>query len=370
MKRLIIFILSLILVFAVAGILVAYGSGYRINLDEKKISGTGILTISSVPEGAEIYISGELRGGTDGSIPNLSPGKYLVKLEKDGFNKWEKEILIEKEKVTPIEAVLFPTAPDLSALTFSGVDSPIISPNGEKIAYLITEKGKAGIWVLELGGRQLFFSRSAQQIAKDSSNFKSSQAKIEWSSDSNILLVSAKIKSGTQVNYLLDSGRLNETFEDISIRVKSLREEWTADLNNQEQNALNNLGGKAKDLAKGARKLYFSPDEKRVLIIKEKGGPVVYDSNPSLVPGMEPQTYNIPEAKNYIWLPTGRHVILVKDRSISIVEEDGQNDVTIYTGEFSDEAVFPWPDSSKLVITTTLNTSNSKQPNLYSIRLR
>ena len=370
MKRLIIFILSLIFVFAVASVLVAFGRGYRLNLEERKIEGTGILTISSTPEGAEIYLDGDLRDGTDASIPNLSPGKYSVRLEKTGFNTWEKEILIEKEKVTPIEVVLFPSAPDLSALTFSGVVSPVISPDSTKVVYAVTTKDKAGIWVLEFGGRQLFSSRSAKQIAEDADDFKFSQAKFEWSSDSGSLLVTGKNTAGNHVSYLLDSGRLNGAFDDVSIRVKSLREEWAQDLEVRKQSALEKLGEEVQTLAKGASKLLFSPDEKRVLIIKKNGNPIVYDSNPSLVPGMKPKTFDIPKASGYVWLPTSHHIVLIRGEAISIVESDGQNDVTIFTGAFSDSAVFPWPDSSKLVIVTTLNTAASKQPNLYSIRLR
>lgn len=370
MKRLFIFFLSLIFVFIVAAILVAFGRGYRINLEEKKIEGTGILTISSTPEGAEIYLNGELRGGTDASITNLAPGKYTVRLEATGRNTWEKAVLIEKEKVTPIEVVLFPSTPDLSALTFSGVVSPTVSPNGKKVAYNVTEKNKAGIWILELNGGQLFFSNSARQIAEDSNIFKFSKAKFEWSSDNSTLLVSGENKSGNQVNYLLDTGRLNESFEDVSIRVKSLRDEWSQDLKTKEQATLEKLGKDAQKLAEDSSKIYFSPDEKRVLIVKKNGKQLVYDSNPSLVPGMKPKIFDIPKANDYIWLPTSRHIILVKDKSITVVESDGQNDVTIYTGKFSNDAVFPWPNGSQLVISTTLNTATSSQPNLYSIRLR
>lgn len=356
--------------FIVATILIAFGRGYRINLEEKKIEGTGILTISSTPEGAEVYLNGELRGGTDASITNLTPGTYTVRLESTGLNTWEKEILIEKEKVTPLEVVLFPSTPDLSALTFYGVISPTVSPNGEKIAYNVTEKNKAGIWVLELGSGQLFFSNSAKQVAKDSTSFKFSKAKFEWSSDNNTLLVNGTNKSGDQVNYLLDTGRINDSFEDVSIRVKSLRAEWSQDLKNKEQDTLEKLGEEAQKLAETATKLYFSPDEKRVLVITKEGKQFVYDSDPSIVPGMKPKTFEIPKANNYIWFPTSQHIILVRDKSISVVESDGQNDVTIFTGEFGNNSVFPWPNGSQLVISTTLNTATSSQPNLYSIRLR
>lgn len=371
MKRLVIFFGALVFVFVVASILVLFGRGYRINLDEKTISGTGILTIDSTPDGAEILLEGEFKGTTDASIPNLKPGKYNVKVTKEGFSTWEKEILIEKEKVLPIEIVLFKSAPDLSALTSSGIISPKISSDGKKIVYGVDTENKSGVWVIELSEGQFIFSKSPKQIAKDSDNFVFSASKFLWSPDSNSILISGKNSVGKQINYLLDSGNLNESFEDVSSEVKELKSKWQEEEENKLNSSLKSLGEKAEELAKGADKVLVSPDGERVLIIKKGQKPIVYDSNPVISPGEEPKEFNIPQAQDYIWYPqTSRHIILVGKESISIVESDGQNNVTIYTGNFSAGAIFPWTDGSKIAITTTLNSSVNERLNLYTISLR
>ena len=371
MKRLIIFFGSLVFVFALASILVLFGKGYRLNLDEVTISGTGILTIDSTPDGAEIFLDEEFKGNTDASITNLKPGKYKVKVTKEGFSTWEKEILIEKEKVLPIRISLFKSAPDLTALTSSGIISPKISPDGEKIVYGIEKNSKSGIWVIELSEGQFIFSKSPKQIAKDSDDFTFSASKFLWSPDSNSILVSGKNIAGKQLNYLLDSGNLNESFDDVSAEVKELKSKWVEEEENKLKSSLKNLGKEAEELAEGADKVLVSPDGERVLIIKKGQKPIIYDSNPAIAPGEKPKEFNIPLAQDYFWYPqTSRHIILVGKKSISIVESDGKNNVTVYTGNFSAGAIFPWTDGSKIAITTTLNTSMNEKLNLYTISLR
>jgi dipeptidyl aminopeptidase/acylaminoacyl peptidase len=370
-KRLIIFAASLTIVFIVAAILVTFGRGYRLNLDERKISGTGILSITSIPDGATIYINDEEKGGTDTSVQNLEPGKYEIRLVKEGYSSWEKEIEIVKEKITPIEALLFQSAPNLEFVTSLGVVSPKVSPDGQKIAYGIGNKEKEGLWVLEMGGRQLIFDKPPQQIAKDSDDFTFSNSQFTWSPDNNSILTVGKNKTGKERGYLLDAENLNESFEDISSEVKKLKEQWQEEEETKNAEKLKKLGKEAEKLTKGASKIIFSPDEERVLILKANEKPVVYDSNPSLAPGSKPKTFEIPQALDYSWLlSTSRHLVLVKEDLINIVESDGQNNVTIYTGNFAKDTVFSWPDGSKIVILTNLNTSKSNKPNLYSISLR
>ena len=370
-KRLIIFAASLTFVFIVAAILVTFGKGYRLDFEDRKISGTGILSITSIPDGAMIYVDGEEKGGTDTNIQNLEPGKYEISLVKEGYSSWKKEVKIVKEKVTPIEALLFKSAPNLESITFLGAVSPKVSPDGQKIVYGIENKEKGGIWVLEMGGRQLIFDKPPQQIAKDSNDFIFSNSQFTWSSDNKFILVVGKNKSGKKMSYLLDSGNLNESFEDISSEVKKLKELWQEEEETKNTQRLKKLGKKAENLAKGASRILFSLDEERVLILRGKENPIVYDSNPSLAPGSKPKTFQIPQVLNYYWLPsTSRHLILVKEDLIGIVESDGQNNVTIYTGNFAKDTVFSWPDGSKIIILTNLNTSTSNKPNLYSVSLR
>ncbi len=70
------------------------------------------------------------------------------------------------------------------------------------------------------------------------------------------------------------------------------------------------------------------------------------------------------------WLPDSKHVILVTDKAIEIVEYDGTNQTKIYVGPFFEQFVYPWPNGSKLIILTNFNQLESSQYNLYAVGLR
>src|SRR3990170_9018758 len=128
-----------------------YARGYRPNIKEKTLEPTGIISIKSQPSDAEVFIDGEKKGTTDLNIPPLSPGKYTVKITKEGFSSWSKEIKVKKERVNLLEVVLFPLAPSLRALTFNGGSGPMASPYGKRIVFAVKEqKNKAGLWALDL----------------------------------------------------------------------------------------------------------------------------------------------------------------------------------------------------------------------------
>jgi len=370
MKRLVFFFGAVAFVVVLTLLLVFYGRGYRLNLSSRRIAGTGIIAITSTPSDASVYLDGQFKNSTNTNIENLTPGKYDLRITKDGFSSWEKQISVTKEKVTPVNVLLFPLAPSLSALTYTGVSSPKISPDGQKIAYHVQGDSTSGLWTLDLGQRSFIFSKSTKQIAQDSSDFIFSKSAFTWSPDSKSILTSAKDSSGKLRNYLLDTSKLNENFVDISGTSATLKEGWDSQVKSSEEEKLRRLGIKAQALAKGADQIIFSPDNHAVIIVKNGKSSVVYDARPSLDPTMKPKVFEIPAAASYIWYPSNNDIILVKKHSISIVDLGGTNDTTIYTGDFEEDAVFPWPDGSKLVIASALNTTANKKPNLYSISLR
>ena len=69
------------------------------------------------------------------------------------------------------------------------------------------------------------------------------------------------------------------------------------------------------------------------------------------------------------WLPDSSHLLYINDKKINVIEDDGSNMTTLYAGPFVDHYVFPWPDGSKIVILTNLNSLNLP-PTLYSIGLK
>src|SRR5258705_12341030 len=98
------FVLTLLII--ATSLVILYGKGFRLSFfnGEPKLSKTGILQATSTPTGAQVYINNNLEGATDNAI-NLPPGKYTVKITKDGYNDWQKDVDITREVVTSLDAL-------------------------------------------------------------------------------------------------------------------------------------------------------------------------------------------------------------------------------------------------------------------------
>lgn len=361
--------LSIILVAAgiitvtIVAILVA--EGYRFDRRTGTLRGTGIISVSSIPSGAAIYLDGELTSASNNNINDLDPKTYVLKVSKDGFSSWQKQVTVEAGKVTLVEVTLFPIAPDLRPLTFTGVVNPQLSPDGQKIAYAISDPPKAGLWVLDITNRPFTFSRDPKQFAKDDASFTFSTATFSWVPDSKTVLVTGTttkttVSAAKQVAYLLDIDRLNDSPVDILPTLTQIKAGWQTDIDLKSRDRLSRLPDSVKTLATDSAKIKWSPDETKVALPKE-GQIQVYDLK-------KDAWGNIGKPKDFIWYPDSDHLVLVDEGSVSIIETDGSNKTTIYAGSFEDSLVFPWPDGSKVVILASFNKAAGS--NLYSINLR
>ena len=87
-KRVVFFLLVLILIPLISYFGIRFARGERFNLETKKLTSTGLLVTTSVPDGASVYLDGKLKTATDDTI-NLVPGQYQVEIKKDGFHPWK-----------------------------------------------------------------------------------------------------------------------------------------------------------------------------------------------------------------------------------------------------------------------------------------
>lgn len=365
-------ILSLVAFFLVATLLtvgiVLYARGYRPNFRERTLDGTGIVSIKSQPSGATVFLNSEEKGTTDLDIPNLSPDQYRLKITKEGFSTWEKEITIKKEQVGTIEVLLFPIAPNLKALTFTGAQKPLLSPDGDQIIFAVSNGSKDGLWILPLSTRPLpiFFSRDLFQIVADTKANLFSEGKWRFSPDGNNLLV--ELKEGS---FLLNSSERNQQPQPLSAtELSNLVSSWTTEIDQTSKTAVKSLGRDAEILSATLSNVTLSPDKKRFLGTNKNGQVVVFDSDPTLLVDSKPEIYTFPKAASYLWYSDSKHLISVEENSLAVIELDGTNKAVVYTGNFASDLIVPWPDGSKIVILTNLNSTASKLPNLYAIELR
>jgi hypothetical protein len=203
--------------------IVFYARGYRPNLKNGSIEATGIVSIKSTPNGATVYVDGKDKGTTNIDLPDLSPGVYHIKVVKEGFSSWERDVEVKKENLNLIEAVLFPTAPSLRALTYTGIKNPVVSPKKDKIVFsLIDPEDKAGIWILNLSTSALpsFFTKDLTRLVSDTEEVKFSLAKYQFSPDGKEILVTI---GKNKRFFLLDTGKEDGSPKEVTLDIQKIR---------------------------------------------------------------------------------------------------------------------------------------------------
>lgn len=399
MKGKIISILGILIVFLMTGVAILYGRGYRLTFqDSNGISGTGILVLNSFPEGAEVYIDDELTTATDNTI-NLSPGDYRVKIQKEGYYQWQKNVTIRREEVTHAVATLFPVAPRLEAVTTLGALSPIIDDSGSKIAFRVASVSaeKNGIYLLDMNQRSLIpFGGAISQLVDDA-NILFSESEVSFAPDGDELIATT-------------AGVLRRTYRipleggdpiDVTNTLSEVYSEYQTQSLLLNRKLINSFPKKLRTFASQNMTAFLvSPDDNKIFYTASQSAtiPVVIDpplpgTNPTpetriLTPGFK-YVYDTEEDKNYLiydtsgmdaeeipafkWHANGLNLFYINNnegrKSIDTIEFDGQNRRTLYAGPLMEQYLFPWPDGTSVLVLTNLNTPDSPA-NLYRIGLK
>lgn len=113
--RRIIFILFLIAFLILAPVIILYARGYSFDWDKKTIVATGGIYLKSLPSKAEIYINDKPKGKTNKLVGRLIPRIYEIKIIKQDYHPWQKELGVEARLVTKASDILLvPFNPKIS----------------------------------------------------------------------------------------------------------------------------------------------------------------------------------------------------------------------------------------------------------------
>jgi hypothetical protein len=397
-KRLIIFLIVFLGIGLVAYFLIKLASGYRPDFTNKTMRPTGLLVATSIPNQGSILVNGKILKTKTATTISLAPGEYEIEIKKDGFSSWKKKILIEKELVVKTEAYLFPTYPDLKALTSTSASSPVISPDGKKVVFAVANQDeKNGLWILDLTERPLGLARESYQILQSAPKGRDfAKATYQWAPDSKQILVTlAKIITKTksvEENFLIDVNNLNDNTKliDVTNQLLTIQKGWKNEEKILQEAKLGKLPEELLQiLDKGAKDLTFSLDETKVLYTATASASIPKNLIPPL-PGAnnQPETRDLTSGRTYVydlkedrnfaldlpqeakvsWSPTSRHLFLVQKDKVSIIEYDNTNRVDVYSGPFENSFAFPFPSGNKILVLTSL--SKETPFNLYSISLK
>ena len=144
-----------------APLVVLYTAGYRYNFGTGRVVQTGVLSVSSIPKGAEILLDGTDEGvATPSLLKNVFPGDHELSAVKDGYSSWKKTLPVESKKTTfADDIVLFFNAP-ASIIRNTDLRAVSLNVQGTKAAYAATKGQWTEIWIDSLSnGSETLVSR-------------------------------------------------------------------------------------------------------------------------------------------------------------------------------------------------------------------
>jgi len=203
LHRRIIYISFIVIFLVAAPLIILYTMGYRYNFTKGRVQKTGILSVTSAPRGADIYLNGikYASSQTPAKIEKLLPGDYEIKLSKNGYYDWQKKLAVYENGTTFAEKVILWKKSAPTTLATSTASSWLISPdknivgisNGtDSIDLLDINSGLFG----EISGGN--FSNIVQITGYDS-------LKLQSFSPSGRYLLAVAIKNNKQAYFLVDT---------------------------------------------------------------------------------------------------------------------------------------------------------------------
>jgi len=392
---LVIFFVIVFIIGATVGI-IFFAQGYQISTKGKiSFLATGIISATSKPKSASVYVDDKLLATTDNAI-NLPPGNYNIKIVKDGYLPWQKSIQVKKEIAYQTNTQLFRSSPDLKPLTVTGAINPAVSPDGTLVVFAVASASAAknnGLYLIGLSDNVVFLIKNeAKQLSSDLQNLDWSKFTFTFSPNSKqILAHNTTTNSG---NYLIDLTTTTDykNLYDVTAKLSLIKEDW--DL--QEQQIIkSNLALLPVELqpfisTSSAKNALFNIDNTMVLYLAQIDGNLKKDIiTPPPAQSTQTQSrdilkdhyyiYDLKDDTNFLlgtkdslynpsWIANSNNLIYIEDQKIQTVEYDSTNRQTLFAGNFNKNAVYPWLDGSK-IITLTAPYSNA-QENLYSITIK
>lgn len=391
--RLVTTILIPILLVVTTIVVIALARGWRFNPQDREFSPTGILSATSEPDGAQVFVNGKFTGATNSNI-SLTPDWYNVSISKEGYFPWERKVRLQGEVVVKTDAVLFLRNPSLSPLTATGVSNPILSPDGTEIAYIASPSATASIgqsvfeeeltrptlFVYDLSYRALPFSKNPRPYEGTLTQLLN-----EWDTEATIAReVSLRKMPKEFTTVATNSMKLlsfspddTKVFYEATVAATLARAINPAFVGVRET-------PEERELTTGAYYVYDVKEDRNYNVTSVVGSLIAKTKTPTPTPKPTRKAVPTPsltrEEKLLIdyqatllpvfWLGTSRHLVLVDGSTIGAMEFDGSNKVTVYAGPFENGYVFPHPSGRQVIIMTTFNPAFSPIPSLYTLNIR
>lgn len=326
-RRIIFYTFLLIFIIFVPAVIL-YAVGYSFDWEKRIFVASGGIYLKSSPSKTEIYINDVLKGTTNRFIRRLIPKTYNIKLVKEEYHTWEKNIIVKPGLVTRTDniflvslnpKILLVATESAEYANFSEKPYPL-----DKVTETIQKKSKYTIFKIEninpdKSGKKLYFLSNNNLYSLDWDKTNPDNSILSPVLVSNVLNY-VIYKSGIiYLDYF--SGKIYE-LDTISLRSAEFFDRVFPSFNQGEW--------------------ILSNDAAKLLCIKQNSIEILWLGNidDESVPRLKGEIEKIDlgqQVANVVWLPqTDEHLIVSTNDSILIVELDNrppQNIVNFITTE-------------------------------------
>lgn len=227
LHRRIIYIIFIIIFLIAAPTIILYTSGYRYNFQKARVQKTGIMMLSSVPRGAEIWLNGKKvdKKTTPVRLEYILPGDYEIQFKKSGYHDWQKKLPVYENSTTFAEKVVLWKQSQLQTMSTATASSWLASADKRQVAIISASNTLVSLGV---GGDLTDFLTANGTGLKNRFDLKDySQINITaWSPDNKKILLST---TGSSSQYLVFDNT-NPGIKKISSQFKIIHWSENSDL--------------------------------------------------------------------------------------------------------------------------------------------
>lgn len=164
-----------ILIFTGTLLTFYYAKGYRINIYNKAITKTGVLTVKTSPFLTDVYVSDKSIGkSTTSKGRTLDVGSYNIKVKKDRFQTWQKNVNVVEEKNSILDAWLNLENPKTSVVWDSEriYQKHWVSKNNDTAIFLLKDSNNSySLWTYKINSFFLNFNSNLTKVLEYGEEF-------------------------------------------------------------------------------------------------------------------------------------------------------------------------------------------------------
>ncbi|MEK7644233.1 MAG: PEGA domain-containing protein [Patescibacteria group bacterium] len=147
--RLTVMITLISLFFVISPSIVLYTSGYRYNWREKRLEGTGVISIDAAPKEATVSLNGiKIDKKLPIWLPNIAPGVYRLSIEMPGYKQWSQDIRVSGNQTAYVK--------NISLIKDS--EPKLLNTGAQKISAVFSPDGYGALTILQNDGVSYFLN--------------------------------------------------------------------------------------------------------------------------------------------------------------------------------------------------------------------